>query len=67
MEVMKSQEKMLNPNHKLWSLGLYDALWTYHTTYKTILEMSPYMHIYVKSCQLPNHLEYKAYYVVKAL
>ncbi|XP_016700246.1 uncharacterized protein [Gossypium hirsutum] len=60
-------EKVVNPNCKDWSLRLDEALWAYHTAYKTLSRMSPFKLVYKKPCQFPVELEHRAYWVVTQL
>lgn len=64
-EIKHILEKIVNLNHKDWSLRLIDALWEYHLAYNTLIDMSPYRFVYGKACHLNVGFEHKSYWAIK--
>ena len=60
-------EKTVSTNRKDWSLKLIDALWAYHTAFKTNLEMPSYRLVFSKAYYLLIELKYKAMWTIKQL
>nr|GFA66210.1 reverse transcriptase domain-containing protein [Tanacetum cinerariifolium] len=58
-------ERTIGQNRASWSNKLDDALWAFHTAYKTPIECTPYKLMYGKACHLPIELEHKAYWALK--
>ncbi|GJT07269.1 reverse transcriptase domain-containing protein [Tanacetum coccineum] len=58
-------ERTVGENRASWSDRLDDALWAFHTTYKTPIGCTPYKLVYGKSCHLPIELEHRAYWALK--
>ncbi|GJU25622.1 reverse transcriptase domain-containing protein [Tanacetum coccineum] len=58
-------ERTVGENRASWSNKLDDALWAFHTAFKTPIGCTPYKLVYKKSCHLPIELEHKAYWDLK--
>ncbi|GJX38178.1 reverse transcriptase domain-containing protein [Tanacetum coccineum] len=58
-------ERTIGENHASWSDKLDDALWAFHTAFKTPIGCAPYKLVYGKACHLPIELEHKAYWALK--
>ncbi|GJV10365.1 reverse transcriptase domain-containing protein [Tanacetum coccineum] len=58
-------ERTVGENRALWSDKLDDALWAFHTAFKTPIGCTPYKIVYGKACHLPIELEHKAYWALK--
>nr|GFB09393.1 reverse transcriptase domain-containing protein [Tanacetum cinerariifolium] len=58
-------ERTVGENHALWSDKLDDALWAFHTAYKTLIVCTPYRLVYGKACHLLHEIEHKAYWALK--
>nr|GFD26784.1 reverse transcriptase domain-containing protein [Tanacetum cinerariifolium] len=58
-------ERTVGENRALWSDKLEDALWAFHTAYKTSIGCTPYHLVYGKACHLPHEIEHKAYWALK--
>ncbi|GKB90912.1 reverse transcriptase domain-containing protein [Tanacetum coccineum] len=58
-------EKTVGKNRASWSDKLDDALWAFHTAFKTPIGYTPYKLVYEKACHLPIELEHKAYWALK--
>lgn len=58
---------MVGRFHKDWSSKLDNALWAYHTVYKTPIGMSPYWLIYGTTCHLLVEVHHKAYLAISRM
>nr|GEY90869.1 retroelement Pol polyprotein-like [Tanacetum cinerariifolium] len=58
-------ERTVGENRTSWSDKLDDALWAFHTTFKTPIGCTPYKLVHEKASHLPIELEHKAYWDLK--
>nr|GEV81755.1 reverse transcriptase domain-containing protein [Tanacetum cinerariifolium] len=58
-------ERTVGENRTSWSDKLDDALWAFHTAYKTLIGCTPYKLVYGKSCHLLIELEHRACWALK--
>nr|GEY13346.1 hypothetical protein [Tanacetum cinerariifolium] len=58
-------ERTIGENHASWFDKLDDALWAFHTAFKTPIGCTPYKLVYEKACHLPIKQEHKAYWALK--
>ncbi|GJY00020.1 reverse transcriptase domain-containing protein [Tanacetum coccineum] len=58
-------ERTVGENRASWSDKLDDALWAFHTAFKTPIGCTPYKLVYGKACHLPIELEHKTYWALK--
>nr|GEX05338.1 reverse transcriptase domain-containing protein [Tanacetum cinerariifolium] len=58
-------ERAVGKNRASWSDKLDDALWVFHTAYKTPIGCTPYKLVYGKACHLLVELEHKTYWALK--
>ncbi|GKB80249.1 reverse transcriptase domain-containing protein [Tanacetum coccineum] len=65
MALKRILEKTVKDNPAIWSKKLDDALWAFHTAYKTPTGTTPYKLIYGKNCHLPFEIEHHAYLALK--
>ncbi|GKD36218.1 reverse transcriptase domain-containing protein [Tanacetum coccineum] len=58
-------ERTVGENRASWFDKLEDALWAFHTAFKTPIGCTPYKLVYGEACHLPIKLEHKAYWALK--
>ncbi|GJZ67833.1 reverse transcriptase domain-containing protein, partial [Tanacetum coccineum] len=58
-------EKTVKDNPIIWSRKLDDALWAFHTAFKTPTGTTPYKLVYGKNCHLLFEIEHHAYWALK--
>nr|GEU63347.1 reverse transcriptase domain-containing protein [Tanacetum cinerariifolium] len=58
-------ERTLGKNRASWLDKLDDALWAFHTAFKTPIGCTLYKLVYRKACHLPIELKHKAYWALK--
>nr|GEX94529.1 reverse transcriptase domain-containing protein [Tanacetum cinerariifolium] len=58
-------ERTVGENCASWSDKLDDALWAFHTAYKTPIGCTPYKLVYETAYHLPIELEHKANWALK--
>ncbi|GKA18508.1 reverse transcriptase domain-containing protein [Tanacetum coccineum] len=58
-------ERTVGEHRAKWADKLDDALWAFHTAFKTPIGCTPYKLVYGKACHLPIKLEHKAYWALK--
>ncbi|GJU40705.1 reverse transcriptase domain-containing protein [Tanacetum coccineum] len=59
-------EKIVKDNLSVWSRKLDDALWAFHTAYKTLIGTTPYRLLYGKTCHLPFEIKHRAYWALRS-
>ncbi|GJY24102.1 reverse transcriptase domain-containing protein [Tanacetum coccineum] len=63
--VARFSKRTVGENRASWLDKLDDALWVFHTAYKTPIRCTPYKLVYGKACHLLIEVEHKAYWALK--
>ncbi|GJX21856.1 reverse transcriptase domain-containing protein [Tanacetum coccineum] len=63
--VARFSKRTVGENRASWLDKLDDALWVFHTAYKTPIRYTPYKLVYRKACHLLIEVEHKAYWALK--
>ena len=66
-EIKSILEKTVNSSKKDWAKKIDNALWSYRTTFKTPLGMSPFKLVFEKACHLLVELDHRAYWATRQL